>query len=74
MKFHGFHVNPLCDLKEWGCIYKNTHISIGTHPKLLNMIPNLFLDIEVLFGSLIYRGSYMGAHVLLNLLNELGKR
>ena len=22
----------------------------------------------------IYRGSYMGAHVLLNLLNELGKR
>ena len=23
---------------------------------------------------LIYRGSYMSAHVLLNLLNELGKR
>ena len=23
---------------------------------------------------LLYRGSYMGAHVLLNLLNELGKR
>ena len=22
----------------------------------------------------LYRGSYMGAHVLLNLLNELGKR
>ena len=24
--------------------------------------------------SLLYRGSYMSAHVLLNLLNELGKR
>ena len=26
------------------------------------------------FFHLIYRGSYMSAHVLLNLLNELGKR
>ena len=25
-------------------------------------------------GSRAYRGSYMSAHVLLNLLNELGKR
>ena len=25
-------------------------------------------------GFVIYRGSYMSAHVLLNLLNELGKR
>ena len=24
-------------------------------------------------GRLLYRGSYMSAHVLLNLLNELGK-
>ena len=24
--------------------------------------------------SMVYRGSYMSAHVLLNLLNELGKR
>ena len=26
------------------------------------------------FFLMIYRGSYMSAHVLLNLLNELGKR
>ena len=25
-------------------------------------------------GKLLYRGSYMSAHVLLNLLNKLGKR
>ena len=28
----------------------------------------------VLFEHGLYRGSYMSAHVLLNLLNELGKR
>ena len=27
-----------------------------------------------IFGLNIYRGSYMSAHILLNLLNELGKR
>ena len=35
-------------------------------------------DIEVLTGVLpllqIYTGSYMSAHILLNLLNKLGKR
>ena len=25
-------------------------------------------------GNAVYRGSYMSAHVLLNVLNELGKR
>ena len=28
----------------------------------------------VSFKKIIFRGSYMSAHVLLNLLNELGKR
>ena len=34
------------------------------------------MDIHVVieFFVLMYRGSYMSAHVLLNLLNELGKR
>ena len=22
MKLHGFHDNPLCDFKDWGCTYK----------------------------------------------------
>ena len=37
----------------------------------------LVADIEDLTGVILlcrYRGSYMSAHVLLNLLNELGKR
>ena len=36
----------------------------------------LFLSSIVQFchNTVIYRGSYMSAHVLLNLLNELGKR
>ena len=31
-------------------------------------------DIEMRYDCCVYRGSYMSAHVLLNLLNELGKR
>ena len=27
MKVHGFHGNSCCDSSEWGCIYKNTHLS-----------------------------------------------
>ena len=33
-----------------------------------------FKSETALFIYVIYRGSYMSAHVLLNLLNELGKR
>ena len=32
------------------------------------------LNMKNAFDPLLYRGSYMSAHVLLNLLNELGKR
>ena len=34
----------------------------------------LFMDILHIFYLPLHRGSYMSAHVLLNLLNELGKR
>ena len=34
---------------------------------------NLFLEQWNLLLSLIHRGSYMRAHVVLNILNELGK-
>ena len=30
--------------------------------------------IQIVAATLLHRGSYMSAHVLLNLLNELGKR
>ena len=32
------------------------------------------IDVDAISSKLIYRGSYMSAHVLLNLLNELVKR
>ena len=42
---------------------------------------NCYLDLEsawlvhiIVSNNKIYRGSYMSTHVLLNLLNELGKR
>ena len=37
------------------------------------LAPNLTLTVYPM-GHAIHRGSYMSAHVLLNLLNELGKR
>ena len=33
-----------------------------------------FLEVLVIYLLYLYRGSYMSAHVLLNLLNKLGKR
>ena len=30
--------------------------------------------INEFYKSILYRGSYMSAHILLNILNELGKR
>ena len=54
MKFHGFHGNPLCDLRM-GCTYKNTHISTTTHPRVQNFITliprhtrfNKWLDMQI---------------------------
>ena len=48
MKLHG---NPFCDFKELGCPYKNMHISAATHHRILNLVPNQFLDIAILFGG-----------------------
>ena len=33
--------------KEWGCTYKNTHISATTRPRILNWVPNYFLVVEI---------------------------
>ena len=43
--------------------------------QILKGIGNTFVKIQSTFKDIvIHRGSYMSAHVLLNLLNELGKR
>ena len=38
MKFHCFHGNPLCDIKEWVYVQKETRISAATHPRVLNLV------------------------------------
>ena len=41
MKFHGFHGNLLLYSKEWGCTYKNSHISAATHHIIIiNLAPS----------------------------------
>ena len=52
--------------------YKLRSLNITMHNPHLT-ISNL-LEIPLVQKGLINRGSYMSAHVLLNLLNELGKR
>ena len=48
-----------------------------THPLRTLILPSgtpLSCSSELRIKMHIYRGSYMSAHVLLNLLNQLGKR
>ena len=42
--------------------------------KSKQMFSPVYLPFINLSGSYVYKGSYMSVHVLLNLLNELGKR
>ena len=45
------------------------------HPHCLFIISNwTFIHFRLILPKGLHRGSYMSAHVLLNLLNELGKR
>ena len=41
---------------------------------ILTFINRIYTVPRVFFKQEIHRGSYMSAHVLLNLLNEMGKR
>ena len=50
--------------------YANFHEFLWLAIKATNMLQ--LYTANFLYG--LYRGSYMSAHVLLNLLNELGKR
>ena len=54
--------------QKWPCGTEGVKYMQGRRLKL-----NLALD-EIQIPLQIHRGSYMSAHVLLNLLNELGKR
>ena len=50
-----------------------TRLKIFKHVMSSNvLLITMYLILESC--NLLYRGSYMSAHVLLNLLNELGKR
>ena len=62
VKLHGFHGNPLCDFKEWGCFYKNTHISAATHHSTLNLVSNLFKDMAVVLAGWICKLSNLNIH------------
>ena len=62
VKLHGFHDNPLCDFKEWGCFYKNTHISAASHPRIINVVSNVFKDIAVVLAGWICKLSNMNIH------------
>ena len=53
VKLHGFHAKPLRNFKEWGCLYKNTHISAATHPRTLHLVSYLFKDIAVVLAGWI---------------------
>ena len=65
LKLHGFHGKPLCDIKEWGYIYKKTHTSATNHPKILsdtssnnntsyiNLVPSI-----IFYGDLLLRYKY----------------
>ena len=53
-----------------GCIYMSTEVEI--HSISLELI--LLQLYGTIYCVLLNRGSYMSAYVLLNLLNELGKR
>ena len=44
---------PIMRFERMGCTYKNIHISAATHPRILNLIPNLSLDMARLFVSRI---------------------
>ena len=48
--------------KNWGCFYKNTHISASTHPKTLNLVSNLFKDIAVVLAGWICKLSNLNIH------------
>ena len=45
-----------------GLYVQNTHILTASHPILLNMVLNLFLDIAVYFGSEICKLSNTHIH------------
>ena len=62
VKLHGFHGNLLCDFKEWGCFYKNSHISAATRPRTLNLVSNLAKDISVVLAGWICKLSNLNIH------------
>ena len=63
-----FFLQNQSDVTKWGTVYshqiKNLYVVVISTPTVIACLVFVALN----------RGSYMSAHVLLNLLNELGKR
>ena len=59
---------------ETKCYYINQSASIQSIVHILISFNAMHLVVYLNYKELLYRGSYMSAHVLLNLLNELEKR
>ena len=55
-------------------IYIKSNLYSALYNDLLESTSEFQRSLTFLLGTKIYRGSYMSTHVLLNLLNELGKR
>ena len=49
-------------LENGGCFFKNTHITAATHPRILNLVPNLFLDITIVICGSICKLSNFNIH------------
>ena len=64
MKLHGFHGNPSCDFKEWGCFFKDTHSSAATLHIVINLISTLSKDIALILACWNSKISNMNIHEL----------
>ena len=47
--------------QEWGCNYKNIHISAATHPRTLNLVSNQLLDLAHLHDGWLCK--YFNFHI-----------
>ena len=62
MKLHSFHGNLLGNFKDWGYMYKNTHVSAATHAKTLNLVSNYSEDVSLLHDDRICKLSNLNIH------------
>ena len=62
LKWHGFHGNPLCDVKDWECSFKNIHISAASHPRTITLVSSYFSDKARLQDCQICKSPHLNFH------------